>query len=214
MNARRLTLPTITLPTLTLATLLIAGCATETDGHDAGHPESSSAPTSAGTTSTATEDAGAEAHNDADVAFAQGMVPHHAQAVEMADLVLAHDGSTLTDLAEQVKAAQQPEIDQLTEWLTAWGEEVPEGGGEHAAHGSEGMMSAEDMASLEAAQGEEFDLMWLEMMIEHHEGAIAMAQDEVDAGEHPDAVAMAEQIVSTQEAEVEAMRGMIADLEG
>lgn len=125
-----------------------------------------------------------ETHNDADVEFATGMIPHHAQAIEMADMVAQKQGSPLTELAAQIKAAQGPEIETMTQWLTDWGQDVPEPGGGH--HGSaDGMVSAEDMDSLGQMNGADFDLTWLDLMIEHHEGAVAMAQSQVEDGQTP-----------------------------
>ena len=151
--------------------------------------------------------------NDADVEFAQGMIPHHAQAIEMADMALEQaESPDVQALAGQIQAAQQPEIDMLTEWLESWGEEVPStsGGMDHGdMGGGSGMMTEDDMASLEGASGAEFDEMFLEMMIEHHKGAIEMAETEVDEGEFPEALAMAETIIETQQAEIEEMEQML-----
>jgi len=163
-------------------------------------------------TVTAPEESSDAAHNDADVAFAQGMIPHHQQAVEMAQLAegRAEDPAVL-DLAGRIEAAQAPEIEQLTAWLEEWGEDPA---GMEGMEGMEGMdsatMSTEDMEALEAASGPEFDRMFLEMMIEHHEGAIAMAETEIESGEFPDAVAMAEEIVATQQAEIDEMTDLLA----
>lgn len=158
--------------------------------------------------------------NDADVTFAQGMIPHHQQAIEMAQLAEDRAASTdVKDLAAKIEAAQAPEIEQLSTWLEQWGEDLPSGdmGGDMSGmdHGSGemssgGMMSEEDMSDLEGASGDEFDRMFLEMMIEHHSGAIEMAQTEVDEGEHQGAIAMAEEIVSTQQAEIDTMEQLLA----
>jgi uncharacterized protein (DUF305 family) len=147
--------------------------------------------------------------DDDDVMFAQMMIPHHEQAVEMSDLVLAKDGidPQVRELAEQVKAAQQPEIDRMRAWLAEWGaEELGELGGDHAAHG---MMSGDDLGALEDADGTEASRLFLEQMIVHHEGAISMAEFEAERGTHPDAVRMAERIVETQAQEIELMRELL-----
>ncbi|KQQ92565.1 hypothetical protein ASF62_11980 [Leifsonia sp. Leaf325] len=164
-------------------------------------------------TSMATPSASADAagtFNDADVMFAQMMVPHHEQAVEMSDMLLAKDGidQEVTDLATEIKEAQQPEIDQLNEWLTQWGSEPAMSGMSHG----DGMMSADDMAALEAASGTEASKLFLEQMISHHQGAIAMAQDEVDNGENADAQKMAATIVSTQTDEISRMQDLLGSL--
>jgi uncharacterized protein (DUF305 family) len=154
-----------------------------------------------------------------DVMFAQMMIPHHEQAIEMADLAgdRAQSAEVLA-LAEDIKAAQDPEIDLMTGWLEAWGEDVPMPGMgmDHSGHdmGSmsdsmTGMMSAEDMEALAAASGAEFDQMWLEMMIEHHEGALAMAE-QVQDSDLPDVRGLAKAIIAGQTAEIETMQGLLA----
>ncbi|MFE3456472.1 DUF305 domain-containing protein [Nocardiopsis aegyptia] len=156
----------------------------------------------------ASEGAAAE-FNDADVAFAQEMIPHHEQAVEMADLAESRAGDDVGDLAEEIAAAQGPEIEQMTALLESWGEapmEDMEGGG----HGDmPGMMSDEEMAELEAAEGGEFDTLFLEMMVLHHEGAITMAETEIEEGLDPEARELAEEIFEVQHAEIERMNTML-----
>ncbi|HBO54881.1 DUF305 domain-containing protein [Cumulibacter manganitolerans] len=151
-------------------------------------------------------------HNAADVTFATGMIPHHQQAIEMADMALEQaQDPQVKELADQIKGAQQPEIDQLTEWLTAWDEPVPsDSTGGHSGHDMSGMMSEEDMQMLKQASGTEFDTMWLEMMIEHHKGAVEMAQTEQSDGEYPEAIEMAKQIISSQQEEIDQMEQILA----
>ena len=151
-------------------------------------------------------------HNDADVEFAQLMIPHHEQAVEMAQLATTRAENTdVKDLAGRIEAAQSPEIDAMTGWLTEWGEDAePTGGG--MGHDSTGVMSDAEMAELEAASGTEFDRMFLEMMVEHHTGAIEMAEAEIADGQFPDALAMAEAIKSTQQSEIAEMEGLLEQL--
>lgn len=152
--------------------------------------------------------------NDADVTFAQVMIVHHAQAIEMADLAAERNhGPEVADLATGIKRAQQPEIEQLSGWLTAWGQSVPDPASSmsHDDHSSgEGMMSNQEMASLEAATGPAFDKMFLEMMIRHHEGAIAMANQEINDGEFGPAEALARNIVTAQEGEIAEMNQLLA----
>ncbi len=163
-------------------------------------------------------------HNEADVAFAQMMIPHHEQAVEMSQLApdRAEDEQVL-ELAEQIEAAQAPEIEEMTGWLEDWGEEV--GGHDMGEMDTEegedmemddssmpGMMSDEEMTELEGLSGAEFDVMFLEMMTAHHEGALEMAETEIADGEFPDAIALAETILETQQAEIEEMAGLLAEL--
>lgn len=155
-------------------------------------------------------------HNDADIAFAQGMVPHHAQAVEMAEMALdTSQDDQLRDLAERIKAAQQPEIDQMTSLLEAWGEPVqanPDGHGMGSMGGDAmgpGMMSDDEMGQMRAMGGAAFDEMWLTMMIRHHEGAIEMAEEHQAEGQSSEALALSEAIITAQQAEVDEMRAML-----
>jgi uncharacterized protein (DUF305 family) len=113
----------------------------------------------------------------------------------------------LKQLAATIKAAQQPEITMMTGWLTAWGlpTAAPSdmGGMNHGAHGGmSGMMSADEMAQLAAANGNDFDRMFARMMIAHHNGAIQMAQEQETAGTNPEAVALAKNIIKSQATEV------------
>lgn len=151
-----------------------------------------------------------ESFSAADVMFAQMMIPHHEQAIEMSDIVLTADGIDpgVVELAEQIKAAQQPEIDQMNEWLDEW-----DAGGSmagHDGHGSmDGMMTESDLQALEDADGDEASRLFLEQMIVHHEGAIAMAEREVAGGRHEGAVTMAREIIEVQKGEIEHMREML-----
>ncbi len=158
------------------------------------------------------------AHNDADVAFATDMIPHHSQAVEMADMALTQASRReVVDLAQQIKAAQGPEIDTMKGWLESWGEEVPDedmGSMPGMDHGSDdatmpGMMTDEEMQRLGDAAGTDFDQLWLTMMIEHHQGAIEMAQTELADGENADVKALAQDIIDAQEAEIATMQGLL-----
>ena len=192
---------------LTLATaLVLAGCAGTSDsGSMAGmdhRVSSSSTPSSSAVTAD---------FNDADVMFAHMMIPHHQQAVEMSDVLLAKDGinEQVVALAEQIKAAQEPEITQLENWLEAWGADV--GSMEDMDHGG-GMMTDDDMRALEDATRVEASRLFLEQMTMHHEGAIEMAQDEVDNGQNPEAVEMAQTIIDTQTAEIATMKEILASL--
>lgn len=159
-------------------------------------------------------------HDAADVAFATQMIPHHRQAVKMAALV--EDRTSDADvraLADDIAAAQEPEIETMTGWLESWGEDVPSAGDDHAGHdmsgdgmaGMPGMMSGAEMDQLEAARGAAFDRLWLTMMVEHHRGAVAMARTEVDEGRYADAVALARDIERTQQAEITRMQRLLAD---
>lgn len=156
-------------------------------------------------------------HNAADVAFAQQMIPHHRQAVEMAGLVDGRsDNPKILDLAARIEEAQDPEIATLTGWLRAWGEPVDApGDGGHSMpgmdHGSgmPGMMTDADMAALRAATGEDFDQRWVSMMIVHHQGAVEMAEVELAEGANPDAKKLAQQIIDAQNAEIREMQALL-----
>ncbi|WTB79909.1 DUF305 domain-containing protein [Streptomyces cellulosae] len=154
-------------------------------------------------------------HNAADVSFAKGMIPHHRQAVEMADLAPDRARSAeVKKLAAEIEKAQAPEIEKLSGWLTSWGETVPaEGAMEHSMHGGgmEGMMSAEEMTALENASGEAFDTSFMEMMIKHHEGAVEMAKTEQSDGAHAPARKMAADIIASQSAEIEQMKKLLGE---
>ena len=159
---------------------------------------------------------GAE-HNDADVEFAQGMIPHHEQAVEMAEMALENSESdAVRDLATRIKDAQGPEIETMNGWLEDWDESMQADGGGHSgmgggeSSGGEGMMGDDEMEAMEAASGEAFDKLFLEGMIAHHKGAVAMAEIEIEEGKFPDALALAEEIIDAQEGEIAEMEALLA----
>jgi len=158
-------------------------------------------------------------HNAADVTFATGMIPHHRQAVQMAEMAASRAASPeVLELAEEIRAAQQPEIDTMSGWLEEWGEPVPDDmggmdGGSGGMGDMPGMLTEEQLADLEAADGPAFDQMFLEAMIDHHTGAIQMAQTEQQDGRAQEAIDLAEQIETAQTEEIERMRDLIADNE-
>ena len=150
-------------------------------------------------------------HNDADIAFAEAKIPHHEQADEMAELVADANASTeVQQLARQIKDAQAPEIERLDGFLDDWDAEPAAAHGAHGDHDSmPGMMTDSDLSSLAAASGREFDRAWLTMMIAHHEGAVAMAQTQLDDGRSKPAHELAEQIVSAQNDEISTMKELL-----
>ncbi|MEU6190024.1 DUF305 domain-containing protein [Nocardia sp. NPDC047038] len=185
------------------AAVSLAGCGDADTGHTTEHGTST-------TTAAVTTAPARAAHNNADVMFLQMMYPHHAQAVEMARLVPTHtDNQQLRALATQVEQAQAPEMQQITTLLQSFGQPAPTPSEGHGGHEMPGMMSAEQMAALDAASGPDFDRQWLTMMIEHHAGAIAMAQTELAEGESTDAKALAQRIIAAQQAEIAQMRAML-----
>lgn len=161
-------------------------------------------------TSAADTSAGAEAvFNDADVTFAQGMIPHHSQAIAMAALAADRtENPAILDLASRIQGAQDPEIEMMRGWLESWGHDEMASDMEGMDHDMSGMMSDDDMAALEAASGAEFDRLFAEMMIEHHQGAIDMAQTVIDDGADPDVRTLAEAIIAAQSAEIAEMQDL------
>jgi uncharacterized protein (DUF305 family) len=150
-------------------------------------------------------------YNADDVAFATNMVPHHQQAIELSALV--PDRSTnpqLIALAQQIAAAQQPEINVMKVFLVQWNEN-PDTNSGHAGHGNamQGMVDEATMSKLKSLNGAEFDKLWLESMISHHQGAIEMAKAEIANGDNADAKTLARNIVTTQEAEIGQMKQML-----
>jgi uncharacterized protein (DUF305 family) len=227
--------------------------------------------TAATATASATNTPGGESHNQADVMFAMQMIPHHQQAIEMSDVVLNKEGidPRVTELANQIKAAQGPEIQQMQGWLNQWGSPMPmpsghmpmpsghmpmpsgsvpmspghmpmpsgsvpvspgnmpghddmpsQGGmptmsgmpGTPGMPGMTGMMSPQDMTALQNAQGIEASKLFLTQMITHHEGAITMAQTEIEDGQYPAAVELARAIITAQQREIDTMKGIQATL--
>ena len=149
--------------------------------------------------------------NGADVAFATDMISHHRQAVEMADLAATRaESAEVKALAAQIKAAQAPEIQMMSGWLTTWKIPVPEEmGGMDMSGTMPGMMSTEDMDKLKNSSGAEFDQMFLTMMIAHHQGAIEMAKPEQADGNSSEAIALAKKIEAAQTAEIATMQGLL-----
>lgn len=184
------------------AGLTVAGCSnTQTEGPAESGPATTSQ---------------ASPHNSADVEFAQQMIPHHEQALEMARLAPTRaDSQEVKDLAADIEAAQDPEIQTMTGWLKKWGEDAPSGMGSHTMDDDqmmgEGMMSGEDMTELEKASGAAFDRMFLTMMVKHHEGAIAMSTDEQRDGKDTAAIELATRIESAQTEEIKLMRKLLSE---
>ncbi len=193
------------------AAAVLAGCAgTDTSPSGKSAPPKPSAATSA-----------TAPHNAADVAFAQGMIPHHRQAIEMSRLAAERARSEeVKKLADQIEGAQAPEIRTLTGWLRQWGvpvsaENMPnmnQGDGGHGGtgRGGMGMMSADEMQQLAEASGAEFDRMFLTMMIKHHQGAVTMARTELRSGQYPPARQLAQKIIDAQQAEIATMKNLLA----
>ena len=178
-------------------TLALAGCSME--GMDMGGGTSPSSSTSSESSSA----------NNADITFAMQMVAHHEQAIEMAQMVLDKDGvdPRVTELAQNIKDAQGPEIDTMNGWLESWG-----ASGSMDGMDMGGTMSDADMAALKAASGSEANKLFLEQMTVHHEGAIDMAKIELQTGQNADALALAQKIVDDQTAEIARMKALLDTL--
>ena len=173
-------------------------------------------------------------HNQADVMFANMMIPHHQQAIEMSDIILGKQGidPRVVDLATQIKAAQGPEIGKMQGWLTQWGMggmagmpgmdhgnmpgmdhgNMPGMPGMGNMGGMDGMMSQAEMDALKNAQGVEAAKLFLTGMIKHHQGAITMSQTEIKDGQNPDAVALAKSIIESQQKEIDTMNQILGTL--
>ncbi|TKV60878.1 DUF305 domain-containing protein [Nakamurella flava] len=225
----------------TVTLTLVATACSSGGGHGAGHAEGGSATASTAPSASPSSSLTADIdHNDADVAFADGMIVHHRGAVEMAALAADRAGSdAVRGLAARISAAQQPEIDRMTGWLQTWsipgadpasssttatahdmsGHSMSGDTGTAATaspdsasveHTAMGMMSAGEMATLTAARGADFDRIFLEMMIVHHEGAVDMSRTQLSAGRNPQALALAQDIIDNQTAEIAEMQGLLA----
>lgn len=190
--------------------LLLTACGASSDG---------STPATTNSTSP-TGTAAAGSHNNADSTFATDMIAHHAQAVEMSDILLGKGGvdQAVVELAEAIKAAQSPEIEQMRGWLAGWGEPVPAHDGamgdtdgmEHDMGAMPGLMSEEDMAMLDDATGADAQRMYLEQMVVHHQGAVAMSETELRDGVNADAKQLARNIITTQQSEITTMTELLA----
>ncbi|WP_406263792.1 DUF305 domain-containing protein [Streptomyces sp. NBC_00191] len=193
---------------VTAAALLLAACGSS-DTSGAGHEGRNSA-----ATQESTKQPAAGVFNDADVTFAQSMIVHHQQALEMSKLA---DGRASDDeiktLAGQIEKAQVPEIKTMQSWLTSWGKPessgMDHGGMNHGGGSMPGMMSEKDMADLTAAKGKGFDRKFAELMIAHHNGAIDMAKDEQKTGRDAAAKKLADDVIKNQSTEVKQLQGIL-----
>jgi uncharacterized protein (DUF305 family) len=199
--------------------VLSAAAAIALTGCSSSGSTNSTSPTSTGSSIGAGSSA---VHNNADVAFATEMIPHHAQAIQMADMApIQAVNSTVKSLSAAIEKAQDPEIVEMSAWLKTWGQPVPSAssgggmGGMNTGGGTgtgAGMMSASEMANLGKARGATFDRMWVTMMITHHQGAVSMATTELGAGSNPDAKSLARSIISSQNAQIQQMQTLLKQL--
>ncbi|MFD7552830.1 DUF305 domain-containing protein [Streptomyces sp. NPDC059578] len=199
------------------ASLVLAACGGDDsmDGMDhgsggSGAPSASASPVPSGA------NPAPGAFNDADVMFAQMMIPHHEQALEMSALADGRaEDPEVKALTEEISRAQDPEIQKMRSWLKAWGK--PESAGDGADHGGHsggsgemsGMMTDEDMAALKDAKGTAFDRKFAQLMIDHHNGAIEMAEDEQKNGRNATAKELADDVVKAQSTEVDQLNKIL-----
>ena len=182
--------------TLLIASLALTGCTINiggTGGMNGGMMENNE------TTS---------AFSGTDIMFAQMMIPHHQQAVDMSTIAETHTTNPeILALAKQIKDAQAPEINQMTAWIKS------SGAGMDMGHdmGMNGMLSDEQMTALGDAQGAAFDKLYLEGMIGHHEGALQMAKM-IENSSNAEAKTLAANVITSQSAEIEKMKQMLAAL--
>ena len=187
----------LTAVALAAATLLFGACGS----HDMGSMDTGSMDTGDSTPESAD-------FNDADVMFAQTMIPHHQQAIEMSDIALDPNSgasAAIVALATQIKGAQDPEISQMKNLLTTWGKSMEMGSMDHSSMMG-GMLSLEEIDTLRQLKGAEFDKAWAKGMIAHHEGAIAMANDVLANGKNSEILALANAVVSGQSAEIKTLK--------
>jgi uncharacterized protein (DUF305 family) len=152
--------------------------------------------------------AGPAQHNGDDVVYAQHMIPHHAQALDMAAMVPGRTtNADLLVLAKHIAMDQQAEIQTLKGMLAQWGEAVPP---EHTGMIMEGMVDDATMNQLPTLQGPAFDTLWIKSMIVHHQGAVTMAQTEIARGQSPDALNTAKIILTNQQREIAYMNHLLS----
>lgn len=157
---------------------------------------------------------GGQQHNRADVTFLRGMIPHHAQAIEMSQLAADRAGSDqVRELARDIEAAQGPEIETMQAMLEDFGADIPmddrDHGSMHGMHGMHGMQSPEQMHRLGQLSGRQFDTAFLQMMIDHHQGAITMSETVLADGKYPDVKELARRIIEVQQAEIATMSALL-----
>jgi len=186
----------------------IGACGSSMGGMDMGGSSMSSMNSASATQSSTATTAD---FNQSDVTFAKDMYPHHAQAVEMAGFVEGRTTTTaVVGLASQIAKAQGPEMTTLKSLLSQWGQPTPADTSMSMSMPMDGMMSADSMNKLKTLSGAAFDREWLTMMIEHHTGAISMANTEIQSGKNAQAKGLAQSIVRAQQSEISTMKSLLA----
>ena len=171
--------------------LLLAGCGGSHDMDDMGMASPS----------------GTSGASAADAMFAQMMIPHHEQALELADMALDPTlmaSEQVKALASQIKSAQDPEIDLMTQWLSEWDQPLMDMSEDHSMT-MEGMLSVDEIAALGLLTGEEFDQAWVSAMIAHHKGAIKMADTVIAEGKSAPVQELANAIIQAQKSEIDTL---------
>jgi uncharacterized protein (DUF305 family) len=188
---------------------------------DTGRENSAGQTTSATGTAPATTTPAADtaAHNNADVWFVRHMIPYHQEAIELSDIVSAKQGidSRVTELANKIRATQGPQLQQMQDWLNHWGNPPMPGTAPGdvqmpAQSSMPGILSKRELDALREANGADASTLFLTQMIAHHEGAIDLAQTEIEEGQYPAAVALARSIVSTQQQEIDTMKRILSSM--
>lgn len=142
--------------------------------------------------------------SSADISFAEQMIPHHEQAIEMSNLALLNTSSPeVLTLAEQIKNAQSPEIEIMKSWAGVRAST-------HSGHMMDGMLSEDELSDLRNAKEKDFDQLFFKGMIKHHEGAIKMAQDVINS-KNKEVAALAASIIKAQESEIAAMQQLLVN---
>ncbi|OQO89453.1 DUF305 domain-containing protein [Saccharomonospora piscinae] len=204
---------------LAVFVMVLGGCTAEDDSPDSAEgsgpdvivPEGPGEEAGVVPGEQAAEHAPETAVADADVDYMLGMIPHHEQALVMTELVPERaDSAKVKSIAERIEVTQDGEIGVMRSWLDQYAQGADPGqhghGGQHGL--MPGMATPEQLDALRAAEGEEFDRLFCELMITHHEGALTMAEDYLPDGLEPRALAMAQEVVTTQNAEIEHLREM------
>lgn len=207
----------MTAAALTAATALLAGCGgtgqDEADAPGAPAQQEQAQHEPAQGHESGQEQTGQHERTEADAEFLQGMIPHHQQAVTMSEMAQGRtDDPQVREMADRILAAQGPEIERMSGWLTEWGAPPSGDGSEHemsGEHRMHGMLSPDQMGELRQAHGAQFDRLYLSLMIEHHEGAVQMAQQELDGGAFAPAKQLAKHMIDAQRAEIDEMRQLL-----
>jgi uncharacterized protein (DUF305 family) len=196
--------------------VISAACTNSDTGRETSAGQRTSATAAAPATTPAAD---TDAHNNADVWFVRHMIPYHQQAIELSDIVSAKQGidSRVTELADKIRATQGKQIQQMQDWLNHWGNppmpETAPGDVQMPAQSSmPGILSERELDALRQANGADASTLFLTQMIAHHQGAISLAQTEIEEGQYPAAVAMARSIASTQQQEIDTMKRILSSM--